>query len=52
LGQLLPKGAAVRRAAAKFDGLLRTGRNRKKLRSEVALSREDVGPLTLPEKQP
>jgi hypothetical protein len=36
-------GAALRRAIAQFDGLLRTGRNRKKPYSRSLFYREDVG---------
>jgi hypothetical protein len=46
--QLSASGAALRRAVAKFDGLLRGGRNRKKPYSRSLFYREDVGgPLDL-----
>ena len=42
------RGAALRRAVAKFHGLLRGGRNRKTPWSESLFNREDVGgPLDL-----
>jgi hypothetical protein len=41
--QLLLSGAALRRALAKFDGLLRTGRNRKKPYSRSHFYWEGVG---------
>ena len=44
-------GAALRRAVAKFHGLLRSGRNRKIALSEIVFYREDVvgkmGPMDL-----
>jgi hypothetical protein len=54
--QLLPSSAALRRAVAKFHGLLRTGGNRKKPHRKSLLDREeDVENLdrwTLPEELP
>jgi hypothetical protein len=43
--------AALRRAVAKFHGLLRTGRNRKSPIGIALLLSEDPGTLDLPEEQ-
>jgi hypothetical protein len=51
LAQLLTPGAALRRAVAQFDGLLRPGRNRKYRYRKSRFDREDARGWTLPEEQ-
>jgi hypothetical protein len=52
LTQLSASGAALCRAVAKFNGLLRTGRNRKSLLANRASIGKPLGDYrTLPEEQ-